>query len=192
MTSIEDHLWTWASTAYGRGAAKTVLIDVQDRFGLHVNTILWSAWCGAAGHGVQRVEILNAIEIADQWSGRVTAALRDARRGVRMVPARFFSQKAGDLYEDIKVIELAAEKLELGMLAKLVASNEAIIEFARQPPNPLERHRTGEAMNIARRNVMAYLAEIKVARLHGFSVTPIERILQEIFQATASSQGHGK
>ncbi|MEL6507205.1 MAG: TIGR02444 family protein [Pseudomonadota bacterium] len=185
LTKTDDHLWAWASMAYGRGAAKTVLIDVQDRFGVHVNIILWCAWCGAAGQALQRVEILNAVEIANQWSGHVTAALRDARRGVRAMPERFRAHAADSLYGDIIAIELAAERLELGMLAKLVASNAPVMAFVQHPvETAFLSSLQGQAIDIARRNVMAYLAEINAVRVHGFSVTPVERVLQEIFHGT--------
>jgi len=171
---LEAHLWHWALETYGRGTVKHKLLALQDDFSLNVNILLWCCWTASAGRQVQRMEILNAVEIANHWSAQVTGPLRQARRGSRLMPAWLKAPTTEALYDDIKTVELAAEKIELVLLARLV-TDAAMVR------NMGEGTLADDALDIARRNVMAYLAEIGAARIDGFSVSPIEAYLEAVF-----------
>lgn len=174
---------------YGRGDIKKRLLSLQDDFALNVNILLWCCWCAAGDRAVQRMEILNAVEIANHWSHQVTGPLRTARRGTGLIPSRLKAPVTQALYENIKQVELSAEKIELVMLARLVADDAMATRLKGLEISPMAREgqAVGAPIDIARRNVMAYLAEIGAARIEGFSVSPVEAFVQEVFSVGNAS-----
>lgn len=144
--------WDWSVERYARPGVKEALLELQDRHGLDVNLMLWCVWLAEQGREASPA-LTDAVEMAQNWTRRITGPVRSARRESRTEP------DAAGLYETLLSAELAAERVLQNRLGDLCP----------QCPST-----SGQAEDLARRALNAYAAHCGYA--NGF-----ERLLSAVF-----------
>jgi uncharacterized protein (TIGR02444 family) len=112
----DEALWRFSTAFYARAGVAEALIKLQDRAGFDVNLLLFALWFGLSGRNRFTAADLAA---ADRAAGPIRAELveplRDLRRRLRSNPDADIRQ----LREEIKRLELAAERILQNRLARL-------------------------------------------------------------------------
>jgi uncharacterized protein (TIGR02444 family) len=103
-------LWTWANRVYAAPGVADACLTLQDRFGLDVNVLLWSAWRQTTGAPADRNAVRAAMTAIRPLQADIVGPLRAIRRQVKGL-------SAAGLYETLKAAELEAERLILERLA---------------------------------------------------------------------------
>jgi uncharacterized protein (TIGR02444 family) len=142
-----------------------LVIDMQDRYDLNVNLLLWCVWCGAFFEAADHLTMLNAIDRAKRWTTSVTQPLRSVRRALKPPPPATLPEGSSALREQVMAAELASERIlqhELQQLAQGMLSPAAL---------------GGVEADRARKNLAAYVRSVDAARKNGFSVSLLERLV---------------
>ena len=117
--TVEAALWRFSLEFYSRPGVSEALIALQDWAGRDVNLMLFALWLGASGRGRLTNE---ELEVADRMVRPITAEivqpLRVLRRKLRTDPDPDIQR----LREDVKALELAAERIVQRHLARIAGS----------------------------------------------------------------------
>src|SRR6202047_942748 len=112
-------LWHFSCAFYAQPGVSEALIALQDRAGLDVNLILFALWQGACGRGpLSHAELMAAERSAGPIRAAIVLPLRALRRKLR--PDR--DADIQRLRERIKTLEIAAERIVQGRLARLTGT----------------------------------------------------------------------
>ena len=106
-------LWDFALAAWTKPGVEAACLGLQDHFGQCVPLLLWRAWAVAEGRAVSAPQL--AIALARTWEGEIIVPLRGVRRALR---AEAFGD-AGEIVEQVRAAELAAERALLEGLEAL-------------------------------------------------------------------------
>ncbi|MBN8551954.1 MAG: TIGR02444 family protein [Caulobacterales bacterium] len=105
-------LWNWAVQAYGREGVQAICLSLQDDDGQSVCLLLWAAWRGPVD-----AEVLEAaVETARSWHRTAIDPVRGVRRTLKKPVPDMDDSRRLALREEIKRIELSAER---GLLDEL-------------------------------------------------------------------------
>jgi uncharacterized protein (TIGR02444 family) len=112
----DDELWCFSLAFYNRPNVFEALIGLQDRAGRDVNLILFALWLGVSGRNRLTKEELGAADrIIAPIRHDLVEPLRALRRNLRSNP----DPDVQRLREEIKGIELAAERIVQNRLARV-------------------------------------------------------------------------
>lgn len=78
--------WSWSLAAYRREGVEAALLELQDRYDLSVNILLWCIWCAQDFAELPDIAIRKAADLSEQWTRAVTGPLRTARRALKTPP----------------------------------------------------------------------------------------------------------
>jgi len=106
--------WAFSLTLYMREGVAAACLALQDRRALDVNLLLFCCWAGAHGRALSAAEVDSLIAATRDWRAQVVQPLRAARRWLKEAPPTLAG--AGELRQDIKASELAAEAIEQDIL----------------------------------------------------------------------------
>ena len=175
---MTESLWEFSTRVYRLESVAAACLALQDERGLDVNLLLFCCWHGRY-HGMPDAALLReAFAFSQRWSENTTRPLRQARRWLKQIgcPDPRVPQAACEhLREQVKAVELRAEKLQQEALQDLAARH------SRRPRHFRESGNDGrEAMDAATRNLAAYL------RLAGVEADQfVRQRLQTILAAAA-------
>lgn len=115
MTGMADAaanpFWRFSLTLYGRDKVAPACLRLQDRYGLDVNIVLYCCWAAAQGIALEAAAISAVMDSTEVWRREVIQPLRAVRRTLRGGVAPV-SAPAGDaLRENVRRLELEAERL---------------------------------------------------------------------------------
>jgi uncharacterized protein (TIGR02444 family) len=115
----QSALWAFSLAVYGDPAVQQECLDLQDRYGVNVNLLLFCAFAGAL-HGalLSQTHVKQAEEVVRDWHHRVVENLRMARRALKSFNNHPALAGFGSFYQSIKDRELEAERLEQAMLER--------------------------------------------------------------------------
>ncbi|MGQ9365917.1 TIGR02444 family protein [Azospirillum sp. A39] len=100
-------LWAFSLAVYARPGVAAACLDLQDRHGADVNLVLFALWAGAeCGATVTEAELERLRGVAAPWQAEVVGPLRAVRRRLKG------EADAAALREEVKALELAAERVE--------------------------------------------------------------------------------
>lgn len=108
-------LWDWALEAYGRPGVQQACLKLQDDHAQNVIFLLWAVWARAQDAALLR----RAAEVAQGWEGAALSPLRQARRALRAPFPPVDDLAREGLREEVKAVELRAERTLMETLAKL-------------------------------------------------------------------------
>lgn len=110
---LENDFWEFSVATYSAPGVADECIALQDRYGVDVNIVLFSAWLGRSRKVRLMPQDVEAIDsIVASWREGVVKPLRAARRSIAADSQYAF----GELRTHIKCIELEAERIEQAML----------------------------------------------------------------------------
>ena len=117
LGSNTTDLWSFALGVYLQEGIAAQFLAFQEEFGADVNLLLYSCWEGAGrGRRLSGDEIGTAASHVADWHAEVVRPLRALR--TRLKPGFPPIEAIGSdrLREQIKALEIGAERLELGAL----------------------------------------------------------------------------
>jgi uncharacterized protein (TIGR02444 family) len=113
----DEALWRFSTVFYDRADVAEALIKLQDRAGFDVNLMLFALWFGLSGRNRFTAAELAAADLAAGPIRReLVEPLRALRRRLRSNPDADVQR----LREEIKRLELAAERIVQKRLARIV------------------------------------------------------------------------
>lgn len=105
-------IWEWALEAYARPGVPEACLKLQDEHGQNTSFLLW-----AVRAEVKDPELLaRAAEAARAWDRTALVPLRDVRRALKLALPPVDDDARLALREEVKALELAAERLLLETL----------------------------------------------------------------------------
>lgn len=118
--TLETPFWAFSLAIYGADGVEPECLDLQDRFGVDVNLLLFAAYAGGC-EGVQldTPDITAAAAAVTAWHGEIVRALRGARRALKPLSLddnNPLQAPTADLRAQVKAAELCAEQIEQGLL----------------------------------------------------------------------------
>ena len=108
-------LWEWAARAYARDGVQDSCLALQDEDGQSVCLLLWAAWRGP----VDAETVEAAAETARSWHTSAIDPVRTVRRTLKKPVPDMDDARRLALREEIKRVELSAERGLLDELASI-------------------------------------------------------------------------
>ena len=143
----DSGLWRFAVSFYRQPAVAGACLQLQDEAGADVNVMLCLLFLAAHGRPVDADEVTRIEELVAVWRNTVVAPLREIRRKLKQPLGAFEVAVTAELRNDVKRVELAAERIQLEALERFVAVDSA-------PAAAVDRR------VIARDNLAAYAGNI--------------------------------
>lgn len=111
---VENPFWQYSLRVYARPAVAEALLRLQDDCGADVNMLLCSAWLAENSAVLDGEPLRQAMAVGAAWQSGCVAPLRSARRFLK-------GRSAETLREQVKLLELAAERLQQDALYALLS-----------------------------------------------------------------------
>lgn len=102
--------WDWALKAYAAPGVQEACLQLQDHAGQNVPLLLWAAWTAASGRPIDEDAIEGACDCARAWDEAAVTPLRALRRTLKGVNPDIDNAAREALRDQVKAVELAAEK----------------------------------------------------------------------------------
>ena len=107
---MSNDFWAFSLATYATDGVAETCIRVQDEMNLDVNLVLYACWLASMGRTMTLSHCVEIEKRISEWRQRVVLPLRALRRDLRN-----FS-KAASLRENIKALELQAERQQQDMM----------------------------------------------------------------------------
>ena len=119
---FEDHpFWDFSLRVYGSDGVPAACIALQERRGIDVNVLLFSAWIGESGRGVLAESDLEAaLAATTAWNRDIVCALRVVRNRLKGGMPPIPTERSDVLRKMILEIEVKSEHVEQITLAAVV------------------------------------------------------------------------
>lgn len=114
-----EAFWSFSTGLYAKPGVEAALLALQDVDGLEVNLVLFCLFAGQRGQSLDGPSIAAIQGIGHIWGREVVEPLRAARRQLK--PLASGNGTAAGLRDEVKRLELAAEKAMQAALADLLA-----------------------------------------------------------------------
>jgi uncharacterized protein (TIGR02444 family) len=141
MSGNDLPLWEFSLAVYANPEVRKECLDLQDRYGLDVNLLLFCAFVGAH-HGAQlsNQAIDEAAELVKIWHDRIVVNVRETRRALKTFATGTLpsSLPLACLRDDVKALEIEAERFEQLMLETWAESR--IAQWLRTQPRAAILH----------------------------------------------------
>jgi uncharacterized protein (TIGR02444 family) len=108
-------LWDWTLKAYGQAGVPEACLTLQDDYGQNTSLLLWAVWAETADPAL----LSRAADIAHRWEALALAPMRALRRALKPPFEGVEDGARGDLREDVKAVELRAERVLMDSLESL-------------------------------------------------------------------------
>jgi len=120
MEAPSGSLWRFAISLYSRPEVAEVCLELQDRYGVDVNVVLFAAWMGAeCGVELSEAEVAGIVAAVRPWSEEVVMPLRAVRRQLKSGPSPAPSAATEAARTKLKAVEIEMERIELTVLEEL-------------------------------------------------------------------------
>jgi uncharacterized protein (TIGR02444 family) len=119
-------IWAWALEVYGRPGVSETCLELQDVHGQNTSLLLWAVHAATDDADL----LTRGAEAARAWDRVVLTSLRAARRELKPSLPPFAESARQALREEIKGVELAAERLLLETLARLGETRGGVTALA--------------------------------------------------------------
>lgn len=108
-------IWDWALEAYAQPGVPEACLALQDEHGQNTSLLLWAVYAEVK----DPVLLARAAEATRAWDSTALTPLRDVRRALKAPLPPFADTARQELREEVKAIELAAERLLMETLEGL-------------------------------------------------------------------------
>jgi uncharacterized protein (TIGR02444 family) len=107
----QNDFWRFSLALYGQPGVARECLELQDRFGLNINLLLFCAWLGRRGVALGRDDLEGASRVIASWHDHVVRPLRAVRRQMKL-----HQDDVSALRAEVQRIEIEAEQVEQAML----------------------------------------------------------------------------
>ncbi len=120
---FEDHpFWDFSLRIYGSDGVPAACIALQERRGIDVNLLLFSAWIGESGRGILgESDLAAALAATVAWNRDIVCALRVVRNQLKGGMPPIPTERSDALRKMILEIEVKSEHVEQIALAAAVS-----------------------------------------------------------------------
>lgn len=147
----EGFLWQFALGFYRREGVEEACLALQDRFGADVTLLILCCFTGHHGAMLDEVAVNELSGRFAPWAGCVVSPLREVRRYLKTLkPEEGGGEGASALRQEVKRLELQAEKLQIQMLERALSLL------------PAKDGRAADRRGICRANLLRYLNALSV------------------------------
>ena len=160
----ESGLWRFSLDFYRRPGVAEACIRLQDEAGVDVNVMLYLLYLAVHWRTITAEEMNRIDDVAADWRAAVVVPLREIRRKLKSPLGAFVPAVTSELRNDVKRVELAAERIQQQALQDLLALDAA-------PSGPSDRRA------IARAHMALY-----GARLGALPEEPLQLVLDAFSQ----------
>lgn len=108
-------IWDWVLEAYAQPGVPEAALRLQDEFGQNTSFLLWAVYAEAKDPGL----LAKAAAAAKAWDATALTGLREVRRALKPPLPPFHDEARLALREEVKGLELAAERLLMETLERL-------------------------------------------------------------------------
>lgn len=112
-------LWAWALEAYGQPGVPEATLALQDSHGQNTSYLLWAVWA----EGPEPETLAKAVAVARAWDATALVPIREVRRALKQSLPPVDDDAREGLREDIKVVELRAERVLMETLEDLAGAS---------------------------------------------------------------------
>jgi uncharacterized protein (TIGR02444 family) len=100
-------LWDETLQAYGRPGVPEACLTLQDRYGQNTSLLLWAVWAETSDPAI----LAKAADVARRWEAMTLNPIRAVRRALKPPFPGVADAAREDLREDVKAVELRAERV---------------------------------------------------------------------------------
>ena len=100
-------LWDWMLKAYAQPGVPEACLALQDGHGQNTSLLLWAVWAEVADPKL----LADAAEVAHRWESLALSPLRAVRRALKPAVPGVDDGTKDRLREDVKAVELHAERV---------------------------------------------------------------------------------
>lgn len=124
MSNLSQNFWEFSLNLYSSSEISAACLDLQNQYGIDVNLLLLCCWSGACVGELSEESLSQALTYSKQWREQVVSPLRQTRRWMKSNMPIDQSQQIGflEVRDEIKAVELRAEKHQQSVLEKIVMS----------------------------------------------------------------------
>lgn len=115
-------LWDFANELYQHQQIKTLCLELQDKFEVDVCLLLTVVWLAAQHKTVDKQSIAELLHVVDDWQQHITLPLRSLRKAIAGSPEKGRCADTDLIYQQLKHVELDAERLALQRLEQAVVT----------------------------------------------------------------------
>lgn len=108
-------LWDWTLKAYGQGGVPEACLMLQDEHGQNTPLLLWAVWAETDDPAI----LARAADIARRWEALAIGPVRAVRRALKSAFDGVDDRAREGLREDVKAVELRAERALMESLEPL-------------------------------------------------------------------------
>jgi uncharacterized protein (TIGR02444 family) len=123
--------WDWALAAYARPGTAQTCLELQNDHGQSIPFLLWVAWIALDGRQLAPEALARGAALSQAWEAAAVGPLRQARQALKASMAEVDDAAREALREQVKAVELNAERTLMNTLEKLAARGGVI-----GPPAP--------------------------------------------------------
>lgn len=127
MTNTSQKFWPFSLAIYAKPSVAETCLTLQNSYALDVNLVLFCCWYGST-RGSLPSGVLDAAYLhSEKWRQQVVQPLRNARTWMKNTgPAEMReSEEFNTLRQQIKTVELSAEKMQQFALERLAQGDSA-------------------------------------------------------------------
>jgi uncharacterized protein (TIGR02444 family) len=119
--ALDNSFWNFSLRVYAVPEVRDECLALQEALGIDVNLLLFAAWLAAErGIRITGEDAAAMRSFAEGWHATAVLPLRSVRRSVK--ESDLFSRpQVGDFRRKVLAVELAAEKIEQGLLFEWAA-----------------------------------------------------------------------
>jgi len=120
--SAAETFWEFSLRTYGQPGVAEACLALQDEHGADVNLLLYCCWAGWRSAALDESAFGRAMRFSQQWARNVVQPLRGVRRWMKSGGCEGDLPDFGacmDLRQEVKAVELSAEKLQQAALESL-------------------------------------------------------------------------
>lgn len=111
-------LWDWTLEAYARPGVPEACLALQDDHGQNTPFLLWAVWAETADAAL----LTRAADLARRWDALAVTPIRAVRRALKPGFDGVGDRDREGLREDVKAVELHAERMLMETLEALTSS----------------------------------------------------------------------
>jgi uncharacterized protein (TIGR02444 family) len=114
--------WDFSLAFYARPGVAEECLALQERHDADVNVVLYLLFLARHGRLLEERDVARLQALAEPWRQTVVLPLRALRRALKAPVGVFEPQATASLRNEVKRIELAAERLQQETLERLAAA----------------------------------------------------------------------
>ncbi|MDC1382337.1 TIGR02444 family protein [Candidatus Puniceispirillum sp.] len=128
-----DSLWSFASSVYQKEGVGPACLALQNQCHVDIPMLFSIAFACGKGKKILKGDVINLKSLASPWQTDVVQALRHIRTQLKTGPHPAPNSKTAELREQVKVSELAAEKIQIEIMQSWI-DNLKISYHKNSPP----------------------------------------------------------